>query len=90
MPKSELTYLSTSPCRKYELHAVNAHLENGFVWRSFKVVRVDGRGRKKNWWLRWNGERTARSRDAKLLSIKKIVHAWAVDAMRAAKPPPAD
>ena len=36
-------------------------------WRNLKLVRTADSAVKRNWWLAWNGERLARSRDAGLL-----------------------
>ena len=49
-------------------------------WRSFKLV---GRtGRKRNWWLGWNGERLARNSDTVLLAEHRPeVHAWVLEVL---------
>jgi hypothetical protein len=66
---------------------------NGFVliergkqgeWRNLKLThpigfKDAGRYRKRNWWLAWNGERLACSRDTALLAQHQpSIYAWVV------------
>lgn len=36
-------------------------------WASLKLVRLDKSARKQTWWLGWNGERLAHSKDGAVL-----------------------
>jgi hypothetical protein len=55
-------------------------------WRSLKLTCR--RGRKRNWWLGWNGTRMARNADAaKLNERHPDVYGWVIDTMTAAGHP---
>jgi hypothetical protein len=51
-------------------------------WRNLKLVR-SGEAPKNNWWLAWNGNRLARSRDAAVLAEHNPeIEAWVIEALR--------
>jgi beta-lactamase class D len=57
----------------------------GSDWRSLKLIRTGGRGRKRNWWLGWNGERLARCHDAEnLAEHNPEILQWVIDSLKAA------
>jgi hypothetical protein len=53
------------------------------AWRCMRLVRHARDAGKKNWWFGWNGERIARSTDAKnLAEHHPAVHAWVIETLK--------
>jgi hypothetical protein len=51
-------------------------------WHNLKLVLLDGRYRKRNWWLAWNGDRLARSSDAtKLHQYRRDIYDWVTEVL---------
>jgi hypothetical protein len=53
------------------------------TWRSLKLERTDGQGKKRKWSLGWNGERLARNADAaKLSEHHPDVYDWVIESLQ--------
>lgn len=53
-------------------------------WRSLKLV-LNGKSKKRTWWLGWNGDRLSRNADTRLLATDHPqIHEWVISILSGA------
>jgi hypothetical protein len=72
--------IHTHPAKQFKLYR-RPHRSND-SWISLKLIRP--LGKKRNWWLGWNGERLAKNHDAMLLfKHEPEIYQWVINTLSA-------
>jgi hypothetical protein len=75
------------PSRRFTLFLRPDSSRNGWLSLKLSANRRD-HGRKRNWWLGWNGQRLARNHDAALLFAHHLeIYLWLLEVLDTLPPP---